>query len=202
MNNQSWADRVELEQPGFFKKLSLLQSPKLLWIGCSDSRVPASEIVDLLPGEVFVHRNIANQVIHSDMNCLSVLQYAVQELKVENIVVCGHYGCGGVNAAMDDKKSGLLDNWLTNIRDIRYNYKEEFLKLADDPEAQMNLLCELNVKQQVNNGCVTSIVQDAWQRGQNVKVHGWIYRLKDGKIKNLEVTKSSQEDIESVYRLK
>lgn len=188
-NNREWAARISREQPGFFEQLSKRQSPEYLWIGCSDSRVPASEIVNLPPGQVFVHRNIANVVVHTDPNCLSVIQYAVEVLKVKHIVVCGHYGCGGVNAALESASHGLMDNWLQHIRDV-YRYHREQLDAIDDPEKRKDRLCELNVIEQVANVCNTSMVSDAWKSGQELHVHGWIYRLTDGLLHDLDVTVS------------
>ena len=172
--NKNWADNIKKSDPDFFTKLSKQQSPEYLWIGCSDSRVPANEIVDMLPGEIFVHRNIANLVIHTDLNCLSVIQYAVEVLKVKHIIVCGHYGCSGINAAMENKEHGLIDNWLQNIKDLYRNQQNEIDALQND-RAKINLLCERNVIEQVKNVCHTTIVQSAWKSGQELAVHGWIY---------------------------
>ncbi|GLP94755.1 carbonate dehydratase [Paraferrimonas sedimenticola] len=185
-NNREWADRTVAQDPKFFEHLAKQQKPEYLWIGCSDSRVPANQIIDLAPGEVFVHRNIANQVVHSDLNCLSVLQYAVDVLKVKHIMVVGHYGCGGVKAALDNQKNGLIDNWLGHIKDIVRLHRNELNSL--DEEAKFHRLCELNVIEQVANVCNTSIVQDAWSGGQKLAVHGLIYGLDNGLLKNLEVT--------------
>ncbi|HNI37233.1 MAG TPA: carbonate dehydratase, partial [Pseudomonadales bacterium] len=176
-NNRNWAESIKKIHPDFFRELSEQQSPEYLWIGCSDSRVPANEIVGLMPGEVFVHRNVANVVVHTDLNCLSVLQYAVEVLKVKHVMVVGHYGCGGVRAAMSNQKFGLIDNWLRNIKDIYRQHHEKLETIADE-EQRVNLLCELNVVEQVNNVCSTTIVQDAWDRGQELAVHGWIYSLR------------------------
>ena len=186
-NNRAWADRLRAQHPGFFEKLARQQNPQFLWIGCSDSRVPANEIVGLLPGEVFVHRNIANVVVHTDLNCLSVIQFAVDVLKVEHIMVVGHYGCGGVRAALFGDRHGLVDNWLHHIHDVRDKHAEalEAIGLSND---RVNRLCELNVIEQVANVCHTTIVRDAWERGQEVVVHGWIYGLKDGLLRDLNVT--------------
>ena len=182
-NNLLWAASIKEKDPDFFTRLSKQQSPEYLWIGCSDSRVPANEITGLLPGEVFVHRNIANVVVHTDLNCLSVLQYAVEVLKVKHIIVCGHYGCGGIKAALETREHGLIDNWLRHIRDvIRFN-ASKFDGL--DEEEKVNLLCELNVKEQVTNVCNTTIVQKAWKKGNDLTVHGWIYSIKDGVLKDL-----------------
>lgn len=186
-NNRAWAKRIEQEQPGFFEQLSKLQNPEYLWIGCSDSRVPANEIIHLPPGEVFVHRNIANVVVHTDLNCLSVIQYAVEVLNVGHIIVCGHYGCGGIKAAMEPVVHGLIDNWLRHIRDV-YRFHAAELDAIMDDDARKDRLCELNVIEQVANVSNTTIVQDAWKRGQDLAVHGWIYRLEDGLLKDLRIT--------------
>ncbi len=192
--NKAWAEKVSKTEPDLFRKLSAQQSPELLWIGCADSRVPASQIVDLLPGEVFVHRNIANLVIHTDMNCLSVLQYAVDVLKVKDIVVCGHYGCGGVKAAMEDTSHGLIDNWLLNIKDIYRKYQSDVEAISDEKK-KFDMMCELNVIEQVRNVCNTTIVRNAWVSGQNLSVHGWIYALEDGLLKDLNVTVGSPKEL-------
>ncbi len=181
--NIDWANSVEKENPGFFSKLSKQQTPEYLWIGCADSRVPANQIVDLAPGEIFVHRNIANLVVHTDLNCLSVIQYAVEVLRVKHIIVCGHYDCGGVAAALDDHEHGLIDNWLRHIEDVRNNYEEQLEGL--DREEKVNTLCELNIKEQVKNVCRTSIVQSAWKSGQDLSVHGWIYNIENGILEDL-----------------
>jgi carbonic anhydrase len=186
-NNRAWAERIEREQPGFFEQLSKQQNPEYLWIGCADSRVPANEIINLPPGEVFVHRNIANLVVHTDLNCLSVIQYAVAVLKVKHIIVCGHYGCGGVRAALEDDNHGLIDNWLRHIRDV-YRFHRDTLDPIGDPDARRDRLCELNVIEQVSNVCNTTMVRDAWAAGQQLAVHGWIYRLEDGLLHDLDVT--------------
>lgn len=185
-NNRQWADRITQEQPDFFEQLAKQQNPEYLWIGCSDSRVPSNQIIDLMPGEVFVHRNIANMVIHTDLNCLSVLQYAVEVLKVKHIMVVGHYGCGGVKASMTNDRFGLIDNWLGHLRDVRRIYQTELDKL--DEQKQFDRLCELNVIEQVTNVVGTSIVQDAWESGQDVAVHGWIYGIDNGLLTDLNVT--------------
>ncbi len=186
-NNRVWADSIKSEDPDFFTNLSHQQNPKYLWIGCSDSRVPANQIVGLMPGEIFVHRNIANVVVHTDLNCLSVLQYAVDILKVEHVIVCGHYDCGGINAAMDGQEHGLIDNWLRHIKDVYRCYKTEIDSCRDD-RAKLDRLCECNIIEQVNNICQTTILQNAWNAGQRVAVHGWVYRLSDGILKDLKVT--------------
>ena len=198
-NNRQWADEIKEADPSFFKKLSAQQSPEYLWIGCADSRVPANEIVGLLPGELFVHRNVANLVIHTDLNCLSVIQYAVDVLNVKHIIVCGHYGCGGVATAIKERSSGLIDNWLLHIKDMYYRKRAEFEDCADHA-SRVDRLCEMNVIEQVNNVCHTSIVQDAWQRGQPLEVHGWIYSIEDGLLRDLDVSFDSPERVPSVYR--
>lgn len=189
-NNRQWAKDILTRDSRFFEKLSKQQSPKYLWIGCSDSRVPANEIVGLLPGELFVHRNVSNLVVHTDMNCLSVMHYAVTVLKVEHIIVCGHYGCGGVAAAMEFRPHGLIDNWLRNVRDTYYHYEKE-LEAIPDPAKRINRLCEINVVSQVYNVCNTTIVQEAWNAGQSLTVHGWIYGIEDGLLRDLDVSVSS-----------
>ncbi|HEX4646750.1 MAG TPA: carbonate dehydratase [Verrucomicrobiae bacterium] len=186
-NNKTWAGRIRQQEPDFFLKLSHQQSPAYLWIGCSDSRVPANEIVGLLPGELFVHRNIANLVVHTDLNCLSVMQFAVDILKVRHIIVCGHYGCSGVNAALRRERLGLSDNWLRHVQDLRQKHERLLANAGDDP-GPSNRLCELNVIEQVANVCRTTIARDAWERGQELAVHGWIYGLKDGLLRDLNVT--------------
>jgi carbonic anhydrase len=186
-SNKEWADNKKAQNPYFFKSLSEQQSPKYLWIGCSDSRVPANTLLGMQPGEVFVHRNIANQVIHTDLNCLSVIQYAVDVLKVQHIIVCGHYGCGGVGAALDNKSHGLIDNWLHHIEDVYRFHKEEMDKITDEKE-RINLLCELNVIEQVSNICKTTTLLNAWENGQDLTVHGLVYNLHDGILKDLNVS--------------
>lgn len=185
-NNRRWAERINQEDPTFFQKLAKQQNPEYLWIGCSDSRVPSNQIIDLMPGEVFVHRNIANMVIHTDLNCLSVLQYAVDVLKVKHIMVVGHYGCGGVKAAMQNQRLGLIDNWLGHLRDIHRIHRDELTGLNET--ARFDRLCELNVIEQVANVTTSTIVQEAWDRGQNVSVHGWIYGINNGLLTDLDVT--------------
>ncbi len=199
-NNKEWAENVNKSNPGFFTKLAAQQNPKYLWIGCSDSRVPANEIVGMMPGEIFVHRNIANLVIHTDINCLSVIQYAVEILKVEHIIVCGHYGCGGIEAALDKSDHGLLDNWLRHIKDI-YNIHRTKLEAVDDIGRKKDLLCELNVVEQVSNVCHTSIVQNAWKSGQQLSVHGWIYSISDGILRDMDVCISDPDDISAIHRM-
>ena len=185
-SNRNWAAKIKETDPHFFTKLSQQQSPEYLWIGCSDSRVPSNQIVDLLPGEIFVHRNIANIVIHTDLNCLSVIQYAVEILKVKHIIVCGHYGCGGIRAAMDRNTYGLIDTWLHHIKDVYRHHQKKLDALTDENE-RLNLLCELNVIEQVHNVCRTSIVRNAWEAGQELSVHGWIYSIEDGILRDLNV---------------
>jgi carbonic anhydrase len=196
--NRAWADQVRQQQPDFFEKLANQQNPKYLWIGCSDSRVPANQIVGLLPGEVFVHRNVANIVVHTDFNCLSVIQYAVEILQIEHIVVCGHYGCGGVKAAMQSHEFGLIDNWLRHIKDVYSKHEQRLAHLA--PDACLDKLAELNVIEQVHNVCHTTIVQQAWREGRSLSVHGWVYSLSDGLLKDLRVTVDEQKDIEPIFR--
>jgi carbonic anhydrase len=197
-NNRIWADQTKAVDPRFFEKLSGQQNPGYLWIGCADSRVPANEIIGLLPGEVFVHRNVANLVVHTDLNCLSCLQYAVEVLKVGHIIVCGHYGCGGVQAALDGHKLGLIDNWLRQVQNIRALHAD-CIDACADPGDRGNLLCELNVIEQVLNVGRTTVVQDAWARGQQVSLHGWIYGLKDGLLKDLNMTGSGEEILQRNY---
>lgn len=200
-NNRQWASKITEVNPDFFRNLKNQQSPEYLWIGCSDSRVPANDIVGMLPGELFVHRNIANLVIHTDMNCLAVLQYAVDILKVKHVIVCGHYGCGGVKAAMENLPHGLVDNWLRNIRDTwRRNQAE--LEIIPDEYARNNRLCELNVCDQVINVGNTTIIQDAWRCGQQITVHGWIYDLADGLLKDLGVCISSCGELQILQKEK
>ena len=183
--NRNWAARVQQENPNFFKDLSRQQAPKYLWIGCADSRVPATQIVDLAPGEIFVHRNVANVVVHSDFNCLSVLEFAVEVLKVRHVIVVGHYGCGGVQAVMDDKELGLANNWLGHVRDVRDRHKEELGRIEHGAK-RFDRLCELNVLEQALNVCKSTVVRAAWRRHQPLTVHGWIYGLKDGLIHDLD----------------
>ena len=183
-NNREWADKIRRQDPEFFEKLSRQQSPNYLWIGCADSRVPANQIVGLLPGDIFVHRNIANLVVHTDLNCLSVLQYAVDVLKVRHIIVCGHYGCGGVDAAWSETHTGLADNWLRHVQDVKSRYREQFSHYSDKNQ-QVDRLCELNVIEQVLHTAQTTIVRDAWKREQELSIHGWIYRLTDGLLRDL-----------------
>lgn len=199
-NNRAWANKINQRDPQFFEKLAAQQSPEYLWIGCADSRVPANEIIGLLPGEVFVQRNVANIVVHTDFNCLSCIQYAVEMLQVKHIIVCGHYGCGGVRAAMQNNQLGLIDNWLRHIKDVYQKY-EEILDSIPDENERVNKLCELNVIEQVNNVCHTTIVQSAWNRGQELAVHGWIYGLHDGLLQDLDVCITKPEEISYLYRM-
>ena len=196
-SNSAWAARISERDPEFFLKLSAQQSPRYLWIGCADSRVPANEIVDLLPGELFVHRNIANLVVHTDLNCLSVIQFAVDVLKVEHIIVCGHFGCSGVRAALRGDRLGLSDNWLRHVQDVHARHRDFLSSGSGDDE--VNRLCELNVIEQVVNVCRTTVVQEAWERGQPLEVHGWVYGLKDGLLKDLGLRVGGAEGLESAY---
>lgn len=196
--NRNWARRTSKNDPDFFHTLSRQQCPQYLWIGCSDSRVPANQIVDLLPGEIFVHRNIANVVVYTDLNCLSVIQYAVDVLKVKHVIVCGHYGCGGVQAALCDQRLGLIDNWLQHIQDIREKHKEHIQTITNNAK-RANRLCELNIIEQVVHVCQTTIVRDAWSRGLPLSVHGWVYALHDGLLRDLNMHISRYEQLESCY---
>ena len=198
-NNRAWARRILERDPEFFQSLAAQQSPRYRWIGCADSRVPANEIVGLMPGELFVHRNVANVVVHTDLNCLSVLQYAIDVLEVGHVMVCGHYGCGGVRAAYLGSSLGLIDNWLRHVQDVRDRH-EALLEPAADEEARIDRLCELNVVDQVRHVCQTTIVKDAWQRGQAVTVHGWIYDVADGLLRDLGCTASSSDELATVYQ--
>ena len=197
-NNRQWAEKILARDPEFFATLSKQQSPEYLWIGCADSRVPANEIVDLLPGELFVHRNVANIVVHSDLNCLSVIQFAVDILKVKHIMVVGHYGCGGIRAALSRQRVGLSDNWLRHVHDVHKKHADQLAR-REDPSWQLDRLCELNVLEQVINVCQTTIVQDAWQRGAPLTVHGWVYSLADGLIRDLGLRITSQEEEAPIY---
>ena len=198
-NNKAWSERIRGEDPDFFTRLANQQSPEFLWIGCSDSRVPANQIVGLAPGEVFVHRNIANVVVHTDLNALSVIQYAVDVLRVKHILVVGHYGCGGVSAALNNNRLGLIDNWLRHLQDVRDRH-EAFLSAIERPGERVDRLCELNVIQQVANISHTSVLSDAWRRGQKVTVHGWCYGLSDGIVRDLAVSPRSEEEADACYR--
>ena len=196
--NRVWATRMEREQPGFFQSLAKQQSPKYLWIGCSDSRVPANQVTGQAPGEVFVHRNVANVVVSSDLNALSVIQFAVDVLKVEHIMVVGHYGCGGVLAVLREDRVGLADNWLRHVHDVKMRHRGRLMHLC--AHAQEDALCEMNVIEQVGHIAETTVLQDAWARGQQVSVHGWCYGLKDGLVKDLGVTMSATSEVVDVYR--
>ena len=198
-NNRKWSERLRSEDPDFFSSLVAQQSPKYLWIGCSDSRVPANTIIGLQPGEVFVHRNVANVVVHTDFNCLSVIQYAVEVLKVEHIIVCGHYGCGGVRAALRNEELGLIDNWLRHVKDIHEEHRAR-IEAAPDFNARVDALCEANVHAQVEHVCQTTIVQGAWRRGQELVVHGWIYDIHDGLIRDLGHRVSEQKGVAPIFR--
>jgi len=197
-NNRNWAGRIREQDAEFFLKLARQQSPTYLWIGCSDSRVPANQIVGLAPGELFVHRNVANLVVHTDLNCLSVMQFAVEILKVRHVIVCGHYGCSGVGAAFRRDRLGLSDNWVRHVEDVREKHNELLTSARDDAEA-FNRLCELNVIEQVANVCCTTIARDAWKNGQELSVHGWIYDISDGLLRDLNVTVSSDQGTVDAY---
>jgi carbonic anhydrase len=197
-NNRAWARRIVREDPDFFTKLSKQQSPEYLWIGCSDSRVPANEIVGLLPGELFVHRNVANVVVHTDLNCLSVMEFAVDLLKVRHIIVCGHYGCSGVRAALKRERLGLSDNWLRHVEDVHEKHRALLAGVSGEAKAA-DRLCELNVIEQVANVCQTTIARDAWERGQELTVHGWIYGIGNGLLRDLNITVSGAEEAREVY---
>ncbi|HKR58568.1 MAG TPA: carbonate dehydratase [Pyrinomonadaceae bacterium] len=197
-NNRIWAEGIKARDPEFFQKLAQQQQPRYLWIGCSDSRVPSTQLVNLPPGEMFVHRNVANVVVHTDVNCLSVMQFAVDALKVHHIIVCGHYGCGGVQAAMENLQLGLIDNWLRHVQDVMHNHQAVLDNISND-EIRLNRLCELNVIEQVLNVCRTTIVQNAWVRGQELAVHGWIYGIEDGLLRDLQMCITSQQDLMAAY---
>ncbi len=190
-NNREWSEAIRAKEPDFFKQLEGVQKPEYLWIGCSDSRVPANQITGLLPGEVFVHRNVANVVVHTDLNCLSVIQFAVEVLKVRHVLVVGHYGCGGVLAALSNRRLGLIDNWLRHIQDVRNKHAQLLERFPE--EERHDRLCELNVIEQVSNVCATTIVQEAWEKGQDLTVHGWVYRLSNGLIRDLKVSAESKD---------
>ncbi|HVO88729.1 MAG TPA: carbonate dehydratase [Casimicrobiaceae bacterium] len=198
-NNRAWSERLRRNDPEFFARLSRQQQPRYLWIGCADSRVPANEIVGLLPGELFVHRNVANVVVHTDLNCLSVMQFAVDLLRVEHIIVCGHYGCSGVSAALVNQRVGLADNWLRHVQDVQHKHAAR-LTGGSDLAQRVDALCELNVIEQVANVCQTTIVRDAWDRGQVLSVHGWVYGLKDGLLRDLGSTVTRHDEAADVYR--
>jgi len=198
-NNREWAERIKQEDPGFFKRLSQQQSPRYLWIGCSDSRVPANQILGLDPGEVFVHRNIANLVVHTDLNCLSAIQFAVDLLKVEHILIVGHYGCSGVHASLTNRRVGLADNWLRHVGDVAQKHAA-LLEQVETDSLRHARLCELNVIEQVSNVCQTTMLQDAWARGQKVSVHGWVYSLFDGRVRQLGIDVDNAEQLASAYQ--
>lgn len=197
-NNRNWVNENVAKDPEYFLRMSKGQKPGYLWIGCSDSRIPANEVLRLEPGELFVHRNVANLFVHTDLNCLSVLQYAIDYLKIQHVIVCGHYGCGGVAAAMDNKQFGIMDNWLMNIKDV-YAHSEEELLSIPDPTERTDRLVELNVLQQVNNVCHSSVVQNAWGRNQPLSVHGWVYELKTGLLHDLNCCITNLDQVESIY---
>jgi carbonic anhydrase len=196
-NNRDWAEGVRRDDPEFFARLSQQQAPKFLWIGCSDSRVPANQIMGLAPGEVFVHRNIANVMVHTDLNCMSVIQFAVDVLRVEHILVVGHYGCGGVNAALDGTRVGLADNWIRHVGDVKQKHAD--LLAAVPPSMRGDRLCELNAIEQAENVCLTTVVGDAWARGQSLSVHGWVYSLHDGRVRELGMDVDSADALEPAY---
>jgi carbonic anhydrase len=197
--NKAWAEGITASDPGFFQTLAKQQSPKFLWIGCSDSRVPATQLAGMVPGEMFVHRNVANVVVHTDFNCLSVMQYAVEVLKVEHIIICGHHGCGGIRAAMDNLSLGLIDNWLRHVQDVMHAH-DEILRRIEDESERVDRLCELNVIEQVVNVSRTTIVQSAWQREQELVVHGWIYGLQDGLLRDLGISIDNANGLAAAYR--
>ncbi|HZH90237.1 MAG TPA: carbonate dehydratase [Pyrinomonadaceae bacterium] len=197
--NRAWAEKIKAADPDFFNLLSQQQTPKYLWIGCSDSRVPANQIVGMMPGELFVHRNVANVVVHTDLNCLSVIQYAVDVLKVEHVIVCGHYGCGGVRVALENSSHGLIDNWLRHVQDVKHQHAASLAALGDDDE-RLRRLCELNVIEQVLNVSRTTIVQNAWARGQELAVHGCIYGLEDGLLRELDICIRCQDELYAKYK--
>lgn len=196
--NRNWSERIRADDPEFFERLAKVQAPGYLWIGCSDSRVPANQIVGLLPGEVFVHRNVANVVVHSDLNCLSVMQFAIDVLRVKHILVVGHYGCGGVKAALRNNRLGLIDNWLRHVQDVRDKHRG-LLQAIDGGDLQADRLCELNVIEQAVNVCESTVVREAWDRGQEVEVHGWIYGLSDGLIRDMGMCASSVDEMLANY---
>jgi carbonic anhydrase len=198
-NNRAWSERIKAQDPEFFQALAHQQTPHYLWIGCSDSRVPATQLVGLSPGEMFVHRNVANVVVHTDFNCLSVLQFAVDLLKVSHVIVCGHDGCGGVQAAMQNLKLGLADNWLRHVQDVMHSHEALLSEIRDEAE-RLNRLCELNVTEQVLNVSRTTIVQNAWGRGQELAVHGWIYGIGDGLLRDLDICITNQRELSTAYK--
>ena len=197
--NKAWAEGIKASDPAFFQTLAKQQTPTFLWIGCSDSRVPANQLVGMVPGEMFVHRNVANVVVHTDFNCLSVMQYAVDVLKVDHIIVCGHHGCGGVKAAIDNLQFGLIDNWLRHVQDVMHAHQDALAKIEDESE-RLDRLCELNVIEQVLNVSRTTIVQNAWQRGQELVVHGWIYGLQDGLLRDLGISIDNAAGLTAAHR--
>jgi carbonic anhydrase len=197
-NNRAWAQEMARREPDFFARLAAQQAPQYLWIGCSDSRVPANQIVGLLPGEMFVHRNVANVVVHTDLNCLSALQFAVDVLRVQHVIVCGHYGCGGVLAALRDDHLGLIDNWLRHVQDVRVHHRATLAQLPDEKQRH-DRLCELNVIEQVVNVCHTTVVREAWSRGQELAVHGWIYGLGDGLLRDLGMCATGEAEMSACY---
>jgi carbonic anhydrase len=192
-SNRAWAEEISAREPEFFRELARQQTPEYLWVGCSDSRVPSTQLVGLSPGEMFVHRNVANLVVHTDLNCLSVMQYAVDVLKVKHVIVCGHYGCGGVQAALEGASFGLIDNWLRHVQDVAEKHSAALAR-EPDAAARLRLLCELNVREQVSNVCRTTVVQAAWARGQGLSVHGWIYALEDGLLRDLGLCVTCPEE--------
>jgi carbonic anhydrase len=196
--NRAWSEAMRRQDPDYFRRLSEQQAPKFLWIGCSDSRVPANQIIDMAPGEVFVHRNVANVVVHTDFNCLSVMEYAVMVLKVKHIIVCGHYGCGGVQAALRNSELGLIDNWLRHIRDVYYKHETRLAQITEEAQ-RWHKLCELNVIEQVYNVSNTTIVRNAWKRGQELTLHGWVYALKDGLLQDLNVCIANLQEVPTIY---
>lgn len=197
-NNRAWAEGIKAQDPEFFQKLAQQQNPRYMWIGCSDSRVPSTQLVGLPPGEMFVHRNVANVVVHTDVNCLSVLQFAVDVLKVDHVIVCGHYGCGGVQSAMQNSQLGLIENWLRHVQDVMHNHEAQLATINDDTQ-RLNRLCELNVIEQVLNVSRTTIVQNAWDRGQELTVHGWIYGIDDGLLRDLDISITNQRELMEAY---
>jgi carbonic anhydrase len=196
--NREWAEEILTQDPTFFERLAALQAPEYLWIGCSDSRVPATQLVSLMPGEMFVHRNVANVVVHSDLNCLAVLQYAVEVLQVRHIIVCGHYGCGGVDAALHNRSFGLIDNWLRHVQAVRNKHTSIMERCADDAQ-RLRVLCELNVVEQVLNVCQTTVLQSAWNRRQKIAVHGWIYGVADGLLREVGMSVSGNDGLDAQY---
>ena len=197
-SNRAWAEQIKSQQPDFFERLAKQQSPEYLWIGCSDSRLPPNEITNLMPGELFVHRNVANVVVHTDFNCLSVMEYSIEVLKVKHVIVCGHYGCGGIQAALRNLELGLIDNWLRHVRDVYDRHEASLMRVADESK-RWDKLCELNVVEQVHNVCNTTIVQGAWNHGQQLSVHGWVYGLRDGLLRDLNVCTTGTEESDRIY---